>query len=168
MKTKILEFWNKIKPFILPYIVAIAIPITVGIVSAALTKDNMEVYNNLTTPPFAPPSRLFPIVWSILFILMGVSSAMIYTHCERNIDDAKKGLGWYAASLVLNFSWSIVFFNLQATFFALLILMALLYTIISTILEYRKVWPISAYLQIPYAIWVIFAGYINAGIWLLN
>lgn len=168
MKTKILNFWNKIKPFILPYLVAIAIPITIGILSAALTKDNMEVYRTLITPPLAPPSWLFPIAWGILFVLMGVSSGMIYTHRYRNIDDTKKGIGWYAASLVLNFSWSIVFFNLQATFFALLILIALLYTIIRTIFEYRKVWPISAYLQIPYAIWVVFAGYINAGIWLLN
>ena len=69
---------------------------------------------------------------------------------------------------MLNFSWSIVFFNLQAAFFALLVLIALLYCIVRTILEYRKVWPSAAYLQIPYALWVFFAGYLNAGIWLLN
>lgn len=165
---KIEELWNKIKPYILPYSIAIAIPVTIGVASAALTKDSMWVYSQLNTPPLAPPSWLFPMVWTILFILMGVSSAMLYTKRERNPDAAKKGLLYYGVSLVLNFSWSIVFFNLQAAFFALLVLIALLYCIVRTILEYRKVWPAAAYLQIPYALWVLFAGYLNVGIWLLN
>ena len=160
--------WNKIKPYILPYFVAIAIPLTVGMLSAALTKDSMDVYSQLKSPPLAPPAIIFPIVWSILFVLMGISSAMIYLDKDKNPDSAKKGLIWYAASLVLNFSWSIVFFNLQAAFFALLILILLLYTVIQTIVQYRKVKPLAAYLQIPYAIWLFFAGYLNAGIWLLN
>ncbi len=168
MWNKILDFWKRIKPYILPYAVAIAIPLTVGLVSAALTKDNMNIYEKLNTPPLAPPSILFPIVWTILYMLMGVSSAMIYIDRDKNPEASKKGLIWYGVSLILNFSWSIIFFNLQAAFFALLVLIALLFTIIRTILEYRKVKPIAAYLQIPYAIWVAFAGYLNAGIWLLN
>ena len=166
--SKIKDLWDKIKPYILPYSIAIAIPLTVGIASAALTKDSMDVYGELNTPPLAPPAFLFPIVWSLLFILMGISSAMIFTKKERNPEAAKRGLIYYAVSLVLNFTWSIVFFNLQASFFALLVLIALLYCIVRTILEYRKVWPAAAYLQIPYALWVGFAGYLNAGIWLLN
>lgn len=166
--SKIKDFWNKIKPYILPYSIAIAIPLTVGIASAALTKDSMDVYSELNAPPLAPPAFLFPIVWSVLFILMGISSAMIFTSKERNPEAAKRGLIYYAVSLALNFAWSIVFFNLQAAFFALLVLIALLYCIVRTILEYRKVWPVAAYLQIPYALWVGFAGYLNAGIWLLN
>ena len=165
---KIKQLWNKIKPYILPYSIAIAIPLTVGIASAALTKDSMEVYSRLNSPPLSPPSWLFPIVWTILFLLMGISSAMIFTKRDKNPEKAKKGLTYYAVSLVLNFSWSIIFFNLQAAFFALIILIALLYCIIKTILEYRKIWNIPAYLQIPYALWVLFAGYLNAGIWLLN
>ena len=165
---KIREFFKKIKPYILPYSIAIAIPLAVGTASAALTKDNMNVYSKLNTPPLSPPAFLFPLVWTILYILMGVSSAMIYTRRESNQDAVNKGLTFYGVSLVLNFAWSIVFFNFQAAFFALLVLIALLYTIIRTILEYRKVWPQAAYLQIPYAIWVAFAGYLNAGIWILN
>ena len=168
MREKLVEFWNKIKPYILPYSVAIAIPLTVGIISAALTKDSMEIYSQLNRPPLSPPPIIFPIVWGILFVLMGISSAMVYTRRDGNPEAAKKGLIWYGISLVLNLSWSIVFFNLQAAFFALLVLIALLYTLIRTILEYRKVWPAAAYLQIPYALWIIFAGYLNAGIWLLN
>ena len=165
---KIKQLWSKIKPYILPYSIAIAIPLTVGIASAAITKDSMEVYSRLNSPPLSPPSWLFPIVWTILFVLMGISSAMIFTNRDKNPEEAKKGLTYYAVSLVLNFSWSIIFFNLQAAFLALIILIALLYCIIKTILEYRKIWNIPAYLQIPYAIWVLFAGYLNAGIWLLN
>ncbi len=168
MRKKFIDIWNRIKPYVLPYSVAIAIPLTVGIISAALTRGSMDIYETLNTPPLAPPPILFPIVWSVLFILMGISSAMIYTKRQRNPDAARKGLIWYGVSLVLNLSWSIIFFNLQAAFFALLVLVVLLYTIIRTILEYRKVWPIAAYLQIPYALWVMFAGYLNAGIWLLN
>ena len=168
MFEKLKNLWTKIKPYILPYSIAIAIPLTVGIASAALTKDNMKIYSQLNAPPLAPPAFLFPIVWTVLYILMGLSSAMIYTRRERNPDAAKKGLIYYAVSLALNFSWSIVFFNLQAVFFALLILLVMLYCIVRTILEYRKVFPAAAYLEIPYALWVAFAGYLNAGIWLLN
>lgn len=168
MREKLINLWNRIKPYILPYSVAIAIPLTVGIASAALTKDSMDVYGELNTPPLAPPGAIFPIVWTVLFILMGISSAMIYVDKEKNPDVAKKGLTYYAISLALNFAWSIVFFNFQAAFFALLVLCVLLYTIVRTILEYRKLKPIAAYLQIPYLLWVIFAGYLNAGIWILN
>ncbi len=168
MKEKLIDLWNKIKPYILPYAVAIAIPLTVGILSAALTRENMDIYERLNTPPLSPPSILFPIVWTLLYILMGISSAMVYTNRLGFREAAKKGLTAYAVSLVLNFSWSIIFFNLEAAFFALLVLVALLFSIIKTIIEYRKVYPTAAYLQIPYALWVAFAGYLNAGIWLIN
>ena len=168
MRKKIKDLWNKIKPYILPYAVAVAIPMTVGIIAAALTRDSMNIYDTLKVPPLAPPSILFPIVWTILYILMGVSSAIIFINRDRFPDEAKKGFIWYGVSLILNFSWSIIFFNLQASFFALLVLIAMLVTIIKTIIEYYKVMPLAAYLQIPYVLWVAFAGYLNAGIWLLN
>ena len=165
-KTK--KLWNKIKPYILPYLVAIAIPMTVGIISATLTKDSMAVYGELKSPPLSPPGVVFPIIWTILFLFMGISSAMIYIDREKNLESAKSGFAWYALSLILNFSWSIIFFNMQAAFFALIVIILLAYSIIRTILEYRKLKPLAAYLQIPYALWVIFAAYINGGIWLLN
>ena len=150
------------------YAVAIAIPLAVGLASALLTRGDMDIYQELTKPPLAPPAWLFPIVWSALFILMGISSAMIYIDRKKNMESAKKGLIYYCISLAINFSWSIIFFNLQAAFFALLVLIALIYTVIVTILEYRKVKPIAAYLQLPYLIWILFAAYLNAGIWILN
>lgn len=165
---KLKSFLIRIKPFVLPFAVAISIPVAIGILSAALTRENMQIYDIINKPPLSPPAILFPIVWTILYILMGISSAMIYTKKERNPENAKKGLCYYGISLVLNFAWSIIFFNLESAFFALLVLILLLFTIVKTILEYRKVCPAAAYLQIPYAIWVSFAGYLNAAIWLLN
>lgn len=168
MREKIKQIWNRIKPYILPYSVAIAIPLAVGLISAALTRGNMDIYGKLDTPPLSPPGFLFPIVWTVLYVLMGISSAMVYIDKDKNLNSAKRGFIYYIISLVLNFSWSILFFNLQAALVALVILAVMLYFIIKTVMEYYKVKPIAAYLQIPYVLWVAFAGYLNAGIWLMN
>ena len=160
--------WKKIKPYLPSYIVAIAIPLAVGLAAAALTRDSMDIYDQLSVPPLAPPAPVFPIVWSVLYILMGVSSAGIYSSRELNPEAAKRGLTYYGESLIFNFAWSIIFFKFSAALAALACLVVLFYLIVRTILEYRKVKPWCAYLQIPYAVWVAFAGYLNAGIWLLN
>ncbi len=160
--------FNKIKPYILPYSVAIAIPLAIGALSAFFTKDNMMLYQEITTPPLSPPGWLFPVVWSALYILMGVSTCMIYLRRDDAMQDTRKGLTYYAISLVLNFGWSIIFFNLRLFRFSFIWLLVLLYTIIRTVLYYKKVYPLAAYLQIPYAVWVAFAGYLNLGISILN
>lgn len=160
--------WKKIKPYLASYTVAIAIPLAVGIAAAALTRESMDIYGQLSVPPLAPPTLVFPIVWSILYVLMGVSSAGIYNNRELDHEAAKRGLTYYGESLIFNFTWSIIFFRLSAALAALACLIVLLYLIVRTIIEYRKVKPWCAYLQIPYALWVAFAGYLNAGIWLLN
>ncbi len=165
---KIKQFFDKIKPYIPTYIVAIAIPLIIGILSAFITKDNMQIYSELNTPPLAPPAWLFPIVWTLLYVLMGVSCAMVFLDREKDFDSARCGLRYYALSLVLNFGWSIIFFNARAFLASFIWLLALLYTIIKTILCYHKVNRVAAYLQIPYALWVAFAGYLNAAIWLFN
>ena len=158
---------NKIKPYILPMSVSVAIPVAVGLLAAFLTKDSMNIYGELNLPPLVPPSILFPIVWSILYLLMGVSSSIVYLK-GGDSERLRQSLTLYAVSLVLNFSWSIVFFNAQLYSVALLVLVALLYFIVRTIIAYREISPIAAYLQIPYALWVAFAGYLNVGIALLN
>lgn len=160
--------WKKIKPYIIIYIAAVAIPISVGLLSTIFTKDNMNVYEELIVPNVAPPSYVFPIVWTALYTLMGVSSAMIYN--RRNTDKLKvrQALTAYAISLVINFGWSIIFFNANAFLLSFLWLILLLYFIIKTISEYRRIEPVAAYLQIPYALWVIFAGYLNIAIYFLN
>ncbi len=150
------------------YAVSIAISLGVGVVSALLTRDNMDIYTQVKTPPLSPPSILFPIVWTILYILMGISAAMVFTTKTASLKERKDALSVYGLSLFFNFFWSIVFFNIRAYFFSFIWLIALLFLIILTIFRYAKINRTAAYLQIPYALWVTFAGYLNAGIWLLN
>lgn len=160
--------WEKIKPYIRIYIIAIAIPIGVGLLSTLFTKDNMNIYEELIVPNIAPPALVFPIVWTVLYTLMGVSSAMIYNRRITDTADVRSALTTYAVSLVINFGWSIIFFNANAFLLSFLWLILLLYFVIKTILEYKKIEPLAAYLQIPYALWVIFAGYLNIAIYFLN
>ncbi len=150
------------------YGLAIAIPLAVGLLSAWLTRGSMSIYGEVETPPLSPPSVLFPIVWTILYVLMGVSSAMVWLNREKDPAAADAGLGYYAASLAFNFAWSIIFFNFRRFLFAFIWLVILLYLILRTIAAYRRVSPAAAYLQIPYTLWVSFAGYLNFGIWYLN
>ena len=159
---------SDLKTRIKTYVVAIALPLAVGILSALLTMDNMQIYSEIQTPPLSPPSILFPIVWTILYVLMGVSSGNVWLNRRVDLRHVQSGLGYYAVSLFFNFCWSIIFFNMRQFLFAFVWLLALLYFIIRTILDYHKVSPVAAYLQIPYAVWVAFAGYLNFGIWILK
>ncbi len=156
--------WKKIKP----YVISIGIALTVGGLSALLTMGNMNTYEELNSPPLSPPGILFPIVWSFLYVLMGISTAIVYVKQDENFHEARCGLRAYAISLVFNFLWSIVFFNFKWFGFAFFWLLGLLFFIIKTIVCYYRVNKAAAYLQIPYAIWVAFAGYLNFGIWMLN
>ena len=93
--------WRKIKP----YVISIAIALAVGGLSALLTMNNMDIYQEIKTPPLSPPSILFPIVWTILYVLMGISSANIYEKQYFDMKEAKRGLTTYAISLIFNFLW---------------------------------------------------------------
>ena len=151
-----------------PYIISIALALGVGALSAFLTRESMNLYEEITRPPLSPPSWLFPVVWTILYILMGIGSATIYTNETAAPIEKESALGTYAASLLANFGWSLIFFNHRAFFFAFLWLLVLLFLIIKMIVQFYKIRPLAAYLQIPYAIWVSFAGYLNFAIWILN
>ncbi len=155
---------NRIKT----YVIAILIPLAVGFLSSLLTMNSMDIYNDLITPPLSPPGWLFPIVWTILYTLMGISSAIVQENRKKDLSAASCGRRNYALSLIFNFLWSIVFFNFRWLLFSFIWLLILLYLIIRTILCYKKVSPLAAYLQIPYALWVAFAGYLNFGLWILN
>ncbi len=130
------EFLEKYKPYIKTFIVSVAIPMAVGLLSAFLTKDNMDIYDELIVPNIAPPAWLFPIVWSLLFVLMGISSGLIYLRRVTAAPLVRRALSNYAVSLVLNFAWSIIFFNVNAFLLAFIWLLLLLYFIIRTILDY--------------------------------
>ena len=148
-----------------PYIFSILLALTLGGLSALATANNMNIYDKINPPPLSPPGWLFPVVWSILFILMGVSAAIVFTSNSPKKDDA---LFVYAISLALNFSWSIFFFNMQSFIVSFVILVALWLSIIITMIKYYKINKAAAWVQLPYLLWVTFAGYLNFAIILLN
>lgn len=146
-------------------IISLLIPLGVGALSAFLTRNSMDVYSNINQPPLAPPSILFPIVWTILFALMGVSSYLVYVSNAKN---KREALSLYGVQLVVNFIWPLIFFNMQAYFAAFIWLIFLWVLVLLIIWHFHKAKPLAAYLQIPYILWLTFAAYLNLAIYLLN
>lgn len=144
-------------------IISILIPLAVGSLSA-LFSGNMS-YSALNKPSFSPPSALFPVVWTILYILMGISSYLIYSSDSAG---KRKALTIYLLQLVVNFFWSIIFFGFSQYWFAFLWLIALIILIAIMIDQFYRINPLAAYLQIPYLLWCLFAAYLNYQIYLLN
>ena len=148
-------------------IVAVLIPLIVGGLSALLTSGSMQNFEQIAKPPLSPPGWLFPVVWTILYILMGIASYLIYT-AKYSAGMAGNALLFYLLQFVFNFFWSIIFFNMEAYLLAFIWLLLLLILIIITTIKFYKISKPAAYLMIPYILWVAFAGYLNLGIYLLN
>ena len=144
--------------------IAILTPIAVGTLSA-LFSGNMMIYSSINKPALSPPGNLFPIVWTILYILMGISSYIIYESDDPNKESA---LRTYSLQLFFNFFWSIIFFRFNLYFTSFAWLIALIILIVRMIREFYQIKPIAAYLQIPYLFWCIFAAYLNFMIFRLN
>lgn len=136
-----------------------------GSLGSFLAPNTKAVYANLEKPPFAPPSIVFPIVWSILFLLMGAASYFIY---EKKTDESKRGLTAYIIYLVLNILWPVAFFEKGAFAAALILLAAQLFMLFVIVSSYSKTDKKAAYLMIPTIIWSLFALYLNMGFLLLN
>lgn len=156
--------WAKLKP----YFISVFIALGVGGLSAILTQNNMKIYAVLNKPPLAPPAILFPIVWTILYVLMGIGSARIYLQKKESSYEVLDALLSYALQLILNFFWPIIFFNMLTFLFAFIWLVVLWSAILKMIFKFGQLDTIAAYLQIPYLLWVTFAGYLNFMIYLMN
>lgn len=150
-----------------PYIISVIIALAVGGLSALLTKNNMNIFEKINMPPLSPPSVVFPIVWAVLYILMGISSAIIYKN-GTDREEVQSALKVYALQLAVNFFWSLIFFNMQAYLFAFIWLVLLWVLVIVMIVKFKKISPAAAWLQIPYLLWITFAGYLSLMIYLLN
>lgn len=150
------------------YVVSVLVSLAVGGLSALLTSGNVDLYSEITKPPLAPPSVLFPIVWTVLYVLMGISAALVYGEKGAKPDEVKSALTVYGINLFLNFFWSIIFFNMRAFLFSFIWLVALWIVILVMIIKFYKIKPTAGILQIPYLLWVTFAGYLNLAVFLLN
>jgi len=149
------------------YIPWILLTEAVGGLSGWLTRDAMESYmQTIRQPPLSPPGWVFPIAWTILYALMGIGAARVAQ--TQPSKERSLGLNLFIVQLVVNFFWSPIFFNAQAFGFALLWLLLLWILVLWMILSFRETDPLAAKLQIPYLIWLIFAAYLNSGVWFLN
>ena len=156
---------NKFKKA-LPYIIAVAIPLALGGLSALLTMGDMKAYADIEKPPLSPPAIVFPIAWSILYAMMGIASALVWNGFRD--DDRQNGLIYYGLQLTLNFFWPLVFFSAKEYWFAFAWLLALLAAVIATAVFFRRVSKPAFYLLLPYIAWLVFAAYLNVGVAALN
>lgn len=148
-------------------LIALAIPLAVGGISALLTGGGMADYQNLVRPPLSPPGWLFPVVWSILYLLMGYASYRVATS-DANPEEIRKALTLYAVQLALNFLWPIFFFGLEWRLVAFFILLALWVAIFLTMRAFSNIDEKAGDLLLPYIIWVTFAAYLNLATYFLN
>jgi len=153
------------KKKVLPYLVFPALSLLVGSVSALLTGENMMLYQTVEKPALAPPALLFPIVWTVLYLLMGVSAAMVYNAAGQY---RRKGLLLFFAQLAVNFFWSILFFNFRAFLVAFLWLVLLWALAAAMLAAFFKTQRLAGLLQVPYLLWLTFAAYLNFSVYLLN
>lgn len=147
-------------------LICIAIPLAVGGLSALLTSGNMDLYSEINQPALAPPGWLFPVVWTILYVMMGVALYLVVIMKTR--EDKTPAIISFGVQLFFNFFWSIIFFNARAFFFAFVWLIFLWLAIIANIYLFYKINKNAGKLLIPYLVWVTFAGYLNLAIFLLN
>ncbi len=146
------------------YGISIALALAVGGLSAWVNAGKFQT-PGLVQPPLSPPAWLFPVVWTVLFLLMGISAARVYL-CGG--EEAKDALFIYATQLVVNFLWTVFYFSFGAlllSFFWLLFLLAL---VVLMTVRFQRVCPGAGSLQIPYCLWLAFAAYLNLATWLLN
>lgn len=145
----------------------ILVPLLAGIVATLITKDGMQTYAMLEKPEFSPPAIVFPIVWTVLYILMGISSYLILTSGASKAK-TEKALMLYWYQLAVNFLWPTFFFNFEWYLFSFVWILILWVLVLLLILSCLKVDKRAALLNVPYLIWLTFAAYLNLAIWWMN
>lgn len=161
MSASIKRFWRKISA----YVIFAAIALAVGGLSSLITGDAFT-FEHVRKPAFAPPEWLFPIVWTILYILMGISAGLVWRDSRGNVRAGAISL--WGLQLLVNFFWPIFFFVFQYRLLALIWEILLIILVLAMIIRFRKISKTAAYLQIPYLLWLLFAAYLNYCIYLLN
>lgn len=148
-------------------IISMAIPLLVGAVASFFTRDSMAKFEALAQPPLSPPSIAFPIVWTILYLLMGIAS---YNISQSSADENVKqnALAIYVISLVFNLFWPIIFFRLEMRLFAIIWILALFILVISYSAKYYRISRYDGIMSLPYILWLAYATYLNIAIYAIN
>ncbi|MDD4164849.1 MAG: tryptophan-rich sensory protein [Eubacteriales bacterium] len=148
-----------------PLLISILISVGVGAFAGIITTGTVDFYDEIQLPGLSPPSFVFPIVWSVLYILMGVSAYMVYSSEAKSKNTALK---IYGVQLLLNSIWPLIFFNMRRCLFAFVIIVFLWAMIFLMMVLFWKINKKAALLQIPYILWVSYAAYLNISICILN
>lgn len=146
---------------------SLVIPLAVGGLAAWLTRDGMKFFQSVPQPPLSPPAWLFPVVWTLLYLMMGAASYLVWSS-GASAARRDRALTVYGLSLAANFLWPIVFFTMRLYFGALLLLLVLWVLAVLAALLFRHIDRRAGRLMIPYIVWLSFAAYLNLGVWLLN
>lgn len=145
-------------------ILIIIITFVIGSFFSIFTMNNMDTFKELSKP-INVPAIVFPIVWSVLYLLMSISCYIII---ESNNREKDKAVIWYAIQLVINSLWSLIFFGFGTYLLSFIWIILLLIAVMIMILKFYNINKVSAYINIPYLLWILFAGYLNLGIYFLN
>lgn len=145
-------------------ILIIIITFVIGSFFSIFTMNNMDTFKELSKP-INVPAIVFPIVWSVLYLLMSISCYIII---ESNNREKDKAVIWYAIQLVINSLWSLIFFGFGTYLLSFIWIILLLIAVMIMLLKFYNINKVSAYINIPYLLWILFAGYLNLGIYFLN
>lgn len=137
----------------------------VGALSALFAGNFSGFYGELNRPPFSPPAAVFPVVWTILYALMGISAYKVW---QADNVDSRRALGIYVIQLAINFSWSIIFFRFRALTLAAIVAVVLFASVAVMTYSFYMIKRKAGYLQLPYLFWSLFAAYLAVGTSILN
>ena len=154
--------WTKIRP----YVGFSALALLVGGLSSVITQGEMEAFSTLRQPPLSPPGWVFPVAWTILYLLMGVGMAIVWRNSDG--ERRRRAVTIWSVQLAANFLWPLLFFLWQLRLLSLVWLVVLLILVANMTSEFEKTSVTAARLQIPYLLWLLFAAYLNLGVWILN
>lgn len=148
-----------------PLVINLLIPLSIGGLSAFFTRKSMNIYKTIEQPPLSPPGWLFPVVWTVLYILMGIAAYLVWM---RDSTGRNGALLLYGAQLAFNFVWPLIFFKAQNFEVAFFWLAALWVLVLLTVIRFWAENRTAGMLLVPYLLWSTFAAYLNFGVWILN
>ncbi len=154
--------WTKIRP----YVGFCVLALLVGGLSSVITQGEMEAFSALRQPPLSPPGWVFPVAWTILYLLMGVGMAIVWRKSDG--ERRRRAVTIWGVQLAANFLWPLLFFLWQLRLLSLVWLVVLLILVAKMTSEFEKTSVPAARMQIPYLLWLLFAAYLNLGVWILN
>lgn len=159
------ETFRKLR--IVPLIAALLIPLLVGGFSALLTAEDMNIYETMNRPLLAPPGWVFPIVWTILYVLMGLASYFVYTS-DVEPERKRKALLYYAAQLAMNLFWSTLFFTYARYLLSLIWLLVMWGLILICTIRFYRIRRSAGLMMGGLFLWTTFAAYLNLACYVMS